>query len=112
MRHDHYVHIPELAELFKPLLKMLDRIHKQGVRIMAALDDLKAQLAAADAKTTEIGTTISEIAADLDDLIAKLANGQPGSTEVAEATAAATALTSRLTDTAATLATVAAKHTP
>jgi hypothetical protein len=79
---------------------------------MAALDELKAQLAAADAKTTEIGATVAEIASDLDDLIAKIAAGAPGSAEVVEATAAATALTGKLTETATTLQAVASKHTP
>jgi hypothetical protein len=79
---------------------------------MAALDEVRAALAAANEQTTVIGTTVAEIASDLDDLIAKIAAGQPGSEEVAAATAEATALTSKLTETAATLQTVASKHTP
>jgi ABC-type transporter Mla subunit MlaD len=105
MRHDHYVHLPELPELLKPLLKMLTRIHRQGEQIIMALEAVKAALAAANTKLDEIGTAqgetgtaLTEIASDLDALIAKLAEGQPGSVEVQEATDAANALVTRLND--------------
>lgn len=98
MRHDHYVHIPELVDLVRPLLKALDRIRKQGETIMAALDELRKQ-------TAEGFATVAEIAGDIDDLIKRLAEGQPGSQEVADATAEATALTAGLKE-------VAAKYTP
>lgn len=102
---------------------VLDAIQQLKETIMPALDELKAQLTAADEQTNQIATTlagtsatISEIATDIDRLLELLANGTPGSTEVAEATAQAAALTARLsttaqqlTETATTLQGVAAK---
>jgi uncharacterized phage infection (PIP) family protein YhgE len=92
-------------------------------RIMGALDALQAQLDQANEQTNQIaanlaalGPTITEIATDIDNLLAIIAAGTPGSQEVADATAKATALTaqlttaaSQLTDTATTLQGVAAK---
>lgn len=107
--HFHiHLHIPEIAELSRKV----DLLTQQGVQIMGALDDLKAQLAAANDQTNQIASTLTEVASDIDDLIAKLAAGTPGSEEVVEATAAATALTARLTETATALRAVADKHTP
>ena len=71
MRHDHYVHIPELAELFKPLLKMLDRIHKQGAQIMAKLSDADQKLTAMSADLVRITAAQANMAGDIADLVAR-----------------------------------------
>lgn len=77
-----------------------------------ALENVNATLDAALARADESGTTIAEIVVDLDDLIAKLAAGTPGSAEVADAEAKATALTAKLDATADALKSAAGKHTP
>ena len=79
---------------------------------MAALDELRAEIAASNTKAAENGVLLTEIASDIDDLIAKLANGEPGSAEVAEATAEAKALTAKLTETGERMQSTAGKHTP
>lgn len=104
------IHVHVHVYLPDTVTQQLAVLIQQGHQIMNQLDDLRAQLAAANTTTNQISTLVTEIASDLDELIAKLAAGAPGSQEVIDATAEATALTARLSETAAALTGVAAKY--
>jgi len=81
-------------QCFELISQQLTSIHKQGEKIMSKLDEITAQLDAIDTQT-------NEIAADIDKLIA---GGLVGLSE-----AEAQAVIDRLTTTADTLRTIAAK---
>ncbi len=92
-----YLHFPDgsvTQPVHQEILTLLHALGLQGAQIMTKLDDITAQLDAIDAQT-------NEIAADIDKLIA---GGLTGLSE-----ADADAVIARLTATADTLRTIAAK---
>jgi hypothetical protein len=76
----------------------IDKILQQQGVMMAKVDDLKAELVAANQAT-------DDIAVELDDLVKKLAAGGLTADETAEVTAQATALKAKLQG-------IASTHTP
>lgn len=112
-REEHiHIHLPEIQTRLVAIEERVIGHLKQGVDIMAALDIVRAEIAAAKGKLTALGSTVTEISTDLDDLITRLANGTPGSQEVIDAEAEAKALTAQLDEIGAAASSVAAKHTP
>lgn len=105
MRFDIDIHVNLHLQLSDAVWQQLGRlITQQGDRIMGALDPIREQLRTQAGKLGEIATAQStaatataEILLDLREVLQKLANGVPGSTEVAETLAEATALTDQLT---------------
>lgn len=98
--HVHFHPLSDLSEIKSRLISLelkLDRIFKQQGVMMAKVDDLKAELVAANEAT-------NEIASDLDALIARLAGGLSDA-EATEVQGQITALKEKLQS-------VAAKHTP
>jgi len=90
-----HIHIPNIYEtVFRKLDKILEQ---QGV-MMAKVDELKAELVAANEVT-------NEIAADVTDLLSKLAAGGLSPAEADEVKAQIVALNEKLKS-------VASQHTP
>lgn len=94
----HYFHDdPTHVGILSKILDKVEKVYQQGVKILAKVDELLAELQAAN-------ETTNEIAADLDDLLARLTGGlSPAEAETVKA---------KIVELQGKLKDVAAKHTP
>jgi hypothetical protein len=100
MRIDIYHHFdenPAHTTILQTILNRINQVYQQGVVMAGKVDELLAELQAAN-------ETTNEIAADLDDLLARLTGGLSPA-EADEVKAKIVELQGKLKD-------VAAKHTP
>jgi uncharacterized coiled-coil DUF342 family protein len=96
--HHHFHDDPAHATILQKILSKVEQVYQQGVKVLAKVDELKAELVAAN-------ETTNEIADDVTDLLNKLAAGGLSPAEADEVKAQIVALNEKLKG-------VAAQHTP